>query len=227
MQKETQKEKEDIHVRPNKKTCVSGYRQPLSLGHRPWFFIVVFGFLQLILFAEKCFQFQVYFVATYIKTNFTKSVSSAADNTSVEIKLLASEKEGGTSRDIMWQTEKWRYASSVFIKKVFQANRYISKNTKIFLPTYPNFKKHVTGNTYFLLCLKQKANARDCYRSVFGKSQISQVTLVKMSADWCKHIHMQQLCVTNQHKRQLLPVGIHDIKDSFKLRIRLALLHDR
>ena len=39
-----------------KSMCVSGYQPSLSLGHRPWYFIVVFGFLQLNL-AGKCFLF--------------------------------------------------------------------------------------------------------------------------------------------------------------------------
>ena len=52
----------------------------------------------------------------------------------------------------MLETEKCRYTSSVFIK-VLQANKIISKYKKIFLPTYPNFKKHVTGNTIFLFGL--------------------------------------------------------------------------
>ena len=113
--------------------CVSGYRQPLKLGHRPWFFIVVFGILQLILLAGKCFQFQVYFVATYITTSFTKRVSRAADNASVEIKLLANEKKRGTSRDITWQAEKWGYTSSVFIKKYFKQIN-IFKKIETYLP---------------------------------------------------------------------------------------------
>ena len=44
-----------------KYVCVSGYRTSLSLDHCLNVFIVVFGFLQLILLAEKCFQFQLCF----------------------------------------------------------------------------------------------------------------------------------------------------------------------
>ena len=40
----------------------------------------------------------------------------------------------------------------LFSQKVLQANKIISKNLKrIFLSTYPNFKKHVTGNIYFFV----------------------------------------------------------------------------
>ena len=37
----------------------------------------------------------------------------------------------------------------LFLYKVLQANKIIWK--KIILPTNPNFKKHVTGNTYFFV----------------------------------------------------------------------------
>ena len=35
----------------------------------------------------------------------------------------------------------------LFLQKVLQANKIIAKNKK----TYPNFKKHVTGNTHIFL----------------------------------------------------------------------------
>ena len=44
----------------------------------------------------------------------------------------------------------YRYTSSGFIR-VLQANKIITKNKKIIRPTYPNFKKHVTGNTHIFL----------------------------------------------------------------------------
>ena len=66
---------------------------------------------------------------------------------SAEIKLLANKNEGATSRDITGQTEKCRKTSSVFIN-VLQANKIISKNKKVILPTKLNIKKHITGNTY-------------------------------------------------------------------------------
>ena len=37
------------------------------------------------------------------------------------------------------------------LENVLQANITISKNKKIILPTYHNFKKHVTGNTHIFL----------------------------------------------------------------------------
>ena len=39
----------------------------------------------------------------------------------------------------------------LFLSKVHQANKIISKNKKIILPAYPNFKKHVTGNAHIFL----------------------------------------------------------------------------
>ena len=41
------------HKAKQKNVCVSGYQLSLSLGHQPCFFIIVFGFLQLILL-ENC-----------------------------------------------------------------------------------------------------------------------------------------------------------------------------
>ena len=52
-----QKEKEKDVNEP----LISGYLPSLSLGQDPDFFTVVFGFLQVVLLAEKSFQFQVYF----------------------------------------------------------------------------------------------------------------------------------------------------------------------
>ena len=39
----------------------------------------------------------------------------------------------------------------LFLQKVLQANKIIAKNKEIIRPTYPNFKKHVTGNTHIFL----------------------------------------------------------------------------
>ena len=39
----------------------------------------------------------------------------------------------------------------LFLQKVLQANKIIANNKKIIRFTYPNFKKHVTGNTQFFL----------------------------------------------------------------------------
>ena len=39
----------------------------------------------------------------------------------------------------------------LFLQKVLQANKIIAKNKKIIRPTYPKFKKHVTGNTHIFL----------------------------------------------------------------------------
>ena len=37
------------------------------------------------------------------------------------------------------------------LQKVLQENKIIAKNKIIIRPTYPNFKKHVTGNTHNFL----------------------------------------------------------------------------
>ena len=36
----------------------------------------------------------------------------------------------------------------LFLRKVLQANKIIAENKIIIRPTYPNFKKQVTGNTH-------------------------------------------------------------------------------
>ena len=69
-------------------------------------------------------------------------------NTSADVKLLANEKEEATSRDTMWQTEKMLIFQFWFYKKYFRQIKLFQKIKKIILPTYPNFKKHVTGNTH-------------------------------------------------------------------------------
>ena len=64
-----------VPLRPNKKyVCFRLPTVPMFRSLTLIFFIIVYGFLQLILLAEKCFQFKSIFVSTYIKTNFTKSV---------------------------------------------------------------------------------------------------------------------------------------------------------
>ena len=52
------------------------------------------------------------------------------DNTTAEIKLLANENEGATSRDNTWQTEKCLFSSSGFIKKYFRQIKLFQKLKK-------------------------------------------------------------------------------------------------
>ena len=98
----------------------SGYPPFLSLGHRLSFFIVVFGFLQLIFLAEKCFKFQFYFVATYIKNNFTKSVFvtfvRCRQHVSRDQTVLANENQWRSNEPRHHVADrKCRYVSSVFM----------------------------------------------------------------------------------------------------------------
>ena len=69
-----------------------------------------------------------------------------------EIKLLAIENEGAMGRDTIRQTKNvHRYSNSVFIKTYFRQIKILQKIKKLIRPTYPNCKKHVTGNTHIFL----------------------------------------------------------------------------
>ena len=52
----------------------------------------------------------------------------------------------------------------LFLRKVLQVNKIIAENKIIIRPTYPNFKKQVTGNTHIFFCL---ARVYWCYCSKF------------------------------------------------------------
>ena len=132
--------------------CVSGYRPSLSLGHQPWFFYCRFWLFTIDSSRRKMFSASSLFLLQHIwKITLLKVFllrSRAVDNTSAEIKLSANENEGVTAvtpRDKL----KNVYFAVLFSQKVLQASKIITKNKIIIWPTYPIFKKHVTGNTHF------------------------------------------------------------------------------
>ena len=108
-------------------------------------------------FSQKSvFSFKSVFVASYIKNNFTESVfvtfarcrqHASRDQTVSQWKW--------SSNEPWYHVTDWkiqcRYTSSVFIKRTSGKSKIISKHKKIIRPTYPNFKKHVTGNTHIFL----------------------------------------------------------------------------
>ena len=106
-------------------------------------------------FARKnVFSFKSVFVATYIKTNFTKSVFVTFVRRRQHVNRDQTVSQWKLSSNEPWHhvTDwKCRYTSYVFIKSTSGKSKIISKNKKTIRPTYPNFKKHVTGNTHIFL----------------------------------------------------------------------------
>ena len=103
---------------------------------------------------KKIFSFKSVFVASYIKNNFTKSVfvTFACCRQHVSRDQTVSQWKRSSNKPWHHMTDlKCRYTSSDFIKRTSGKSKIISKNKKIIRPTYPNFKKHVTGNTHIFL----------------------------------------------------------------------------
>ena len=103
-------------------------------------------------FSQKnVFSFKSVVVVTYIKTNFTKSVFVAFAHCRQHVSRDQTVSQWKWSSNEPWyHVTDWkcRYNSSVFIKSTSGKSKIISKNKIIIRPTYPNFKKHVTGNTH-------------------------------------------------------------------------------
>ena len=115
-----------IPFRPNKKNmCVSSYRPSLSLSHRPWvFFLLLFLVFYNWFFSQKnVFSFKSVFVATYIKTKFTKSVFVTFARCRQHVSRDQTVSQWKWSSNEPWHhvTDwKYRYTSSVFNKKYFK-----------------------------------------------------------------------------------------------------------
>ena len=147
-------------LRPNKKNmCVSGYRPSLSLSHRPWVFHCRFWFFITDFSRRKMFSvsslFLLHLILKITSLKVFLSRLRTADNTSAEIKPFFNSQWKWSSNEPWHHVTDWkcRYTSSVFIKYTSGKSKIISKNKKIIRPTYPNFKKHITGNTYIFVCL--------------------------------------------------------------------------
>ena len=112
-------------------------------------------------FSQKSvFSFKSIFVATCIKNNFSKSVFVTFVRSWQHVRRDQTVSHWKWRSSGPWhQATDWkcRYSSSVFIKTYFRQIKLMKKIKKIIRPTYPNCKKHVTGNTHiFCLALKKK-----------------------------------------------------------------------
>ena len=140
-------------MRPNKIYVCFRLPTVSKLGHRPWFFYCRFWFFTINWFfsQKNVFCFKSISVATYIKNNFTKSVFVTFARSGQHV-----------SRDQTVSYWKWRnnepwhrvtdWKMSIkqfcFYKTYFRQTKLFQKIKKIIRPTYPNFMKHVTGNTH-------------------------------------------------------------------------------